>query len=84
MAIHLTFLLSCLYCNINYRKWLKYVLEKITITPKEELWKLLPDHWKKEKTVVSNKHEHNIFDPSHKLKSEELNDFFLNGVATIS
>lgn len=84
LAIHLTFLLSCLYCKINYRKWLQYVLEKIPVTPKEELWKLLPDCWEKEKTIVSKRYEHNIFNPAHKATSEELNNFFIDKVATVS
>ena len=83
LAIHLTFLLSCLYCNINYRKWLQYVLEKISITPKEELWKLLPNNWKKEKISVPQRYEHDIFNPAHKVTSEELNKFFIDKVAAV-
>ena len=84
LAIHLTFLLSCLYCKINYHKYLQYVLEKIPVTPKEELWKLLPDYWKQQKIVVSKQYEHNIFNPTHKVTSDELNKFFLDKIATVS
>ena len=77
-AIHLTLMMSCLNSKVNYLKYLQDVLNKVSITPKDQLEKLLPDQWEDDKTCTSQKNVDPIFDVNHKVTAKELRDYIKN------
>ena len=77
-AIHLTLMMSCLNSKVNYLKYLQDVLNKVSITPKDQLEKLLPDQWEEDKTCTSQKNVDPIFDVNHKVTAKELRDYIKN------
>ena len=74
-AIHLTIMMSCLNSKVNYLKYLQDVLNKVSITSKDQLEKLLPDQWKEDDSCTSQKNVDPIFDVNHKETAKELRDY---------
>ena len=68
-------MMSCLNSKVNYLKYLQDVLNKVSITPKDQLEKLLPDQWEEDKTCTSQKNVDPIFDVNHKVTAKELRDY---------
>jgi hypothetical protein len=71
-------MMSCLNSKVNYLKYLQDVLNKVSITPKDQLEKLLPDQWEEDKTCTSQKNVAPIFDVNHKVTAKELRDYIKN------